>query len=239
MKKNKKMFTMVGSLALVGAVAVGATLAYLSDNTSTITNTFTVGNNISVQISEKDIDGNPSDRVNVQDTADEQNYGQLTIGDDYDKDPRVDLLSASPDSYLYIYVSGVDTLKGLDLDNADNDVKPDFEVVHINDITKAEELYTFDSDWTKIADVDGSDPTQELLDGIYVYGTAENPTKMTAGNSTDSLFDKVRIADDVTSFKDGAATSLSNSKIVLKAAAVQADNNSAIDANNQAIGLLS
>ena len=76
MKKNKKMFTMVGSLALVGAVAVGATLAYLSDNTSTITNTFTVGNNISVQISEKDIDGNPSDRVNVQDTADEQNYGQ-------------------------------------------------------------------------------------------------------------------------------------------------------------------
>ena len=62
---------------------------------------------------------------------------------------------------------------------------------------------------------------------------------MTAGNSTDSLFDKVRIADDVTSFKDGAATSLSNSKIVLKAAAVQADNNSAIDANNQAIGLLS
>lgn len=41
--KRKNMATMVTCIALVGAVAVGGTLALLSQGSNTVTNTFTVG----------------------------------------------------------------------------------------------------------------------------------------------------------------------------------------------------
>lgn len=42
--KRKNMISMVTSLALVGVVAVGGTLALLTSNTDTVTNTFAIGN---------------------------------------------------------------------------------------------------------------------------------------------------------------------------------------------------
>ena len=42
--KNKKLLTTLGAVALLGAIGVGSTLAYLTDTTGTVTNTFTVGN---------------------------------------------------------------------------------------------------------------------------------------------------------------------------------------------------
>ncbi len=41
--KKKKLLTMLTALVLVAVVGVGATLAYLSDKTLALTNTFTVG----------------------------------------------------------------------------------------------------------------------------------------------------------------------------------------------------
>ena len=43
MKMNKKLITMLAALGLVGCVGVGSTLAYLTDTTAPVVNTFTVG----------------------------------------------------------------------------------------------------------------------------------------------------------------------------------------------------
>ena len=49
---KKKLGVTLGSLALVGAIGFGATLAYLSDTAGTLTNTFVVGDNISIELDE-------------------------------------------------------------------------------------------------------------------------------------------------------------------------------------------
>ena len=41
--KNTKLFATLGAVALVAAVGLGSTLAYLSDTTDTVTNKFTLG----------------------------------------------------------------------------------------------------------------------------------------------------------------------------------------------------
>lgn len=41
---NKKLFSTVVAVALIGAIGVGSTFAYLSDKTTEVTNTFTIGN---------------------------------------------------------------------------------------------------------------------------------------------------------------------------------------------------
>ena len=58
MKNKKKLITTIASLALVGAISIGATLAYLSAQTDVMTNTFTsVGSNLSIQLREPAWDG--------------------------------------------------------------------------------------------------------------------------------------------------------------------------------------
>lgn len=42
--KKTKLLTTLGAVALIGAIGVGSTFAYLSATTQTVTNTFTVGN---------------------------------------------------------------------------------------------------------------------------------------------------------------------------------------------------
>ena len=53
--KKKSLITMLVALSLVGVVLVGATLAYLSDTTGEVENTFTVGN-VDVDLVEPDWD---------------------------------------------------------------------------------------------------------------------------------------------------------------------------------------
>ena len=68
---KKKLITMVTALALVGAIGVGATLAYLSDKTQELTNTFTFATNgIGVGLDEAKVDDNnkaTSDRIDASD----------------------------------------------------------------------------------------------------------------------------------------------------------------------------
>lgn len=228
MKKNKKMFTMVGSLALVGAVAVGATLAYLSDNTKELTNTFTIGKNIDVQLveSDKDDEDNLTEYVATTDLSDQQDYGELYVGESYLKNPMVQLKDSN-DAYLYIYVSGVDSLINTDIEQTNTEGKKDVSILY----NGSEGFNT--SNWTKVAEVDGTTTlNNDKLDGIYVYIEDGNPAMKSGDFTTSPLFDHIRINEHVKGFKDGASLS----DIVLKAAAVQANENT--EYQNQAIGLL-
>ncbi|OUQ34032.1 SipW-dependent-type signal peptide-containing protein [Massilimicrobiota timonensis] len=126
MKKNKK--AMIASLVLVGAVCVGSTLAYLSDQSNTLTNSFTVGQGYvpdedlkqAVWVDEKDYDGEQDvnddtlgeDFYYVGDelrTLKGNNYGtdtnKLEAGSVVVKDPVIRLTEASVDSWVYMQVT--------------------------------------------------------------------------------------------------------------------------------------
>lgn len=93
--KKKNVLMMALSLCLVAVIAVGGTLAYLSDTDDKLTNTFTFANNIVVDLFET-IDGEV-----------EQNghsYGNVVAGQTLDKDVDVKV-TTSFDTWLFVKVS--------------------------------------------------------------------------------------------------------------------------------------
>lgn len=85
---KKKLLTMVLALVLIGAVGVGATLAYFTDNDSA-TNVVTMGH------------------VNIELTEEEWTYGEegitgVTPGQEIAKDPTITLVGDSLDAYVRI-----------------------------------------------------------------------------------------------------------------------------------------
>ncbi len=205
--KKKSLVTMVASLALVGAVGVGSTLAYLSSTTGTLVNTFSTasgytGKDQAVQIQETKYLGNDEygDKTSYGEDGFAGNaYTNLLPGDSVTKDPNVVLGENSIDSYIFILVDGADDLVAID---NDEDGAGDFTID------------TFNSKWEKADDSNG-------LDGIYVYKAGEgvDAYKVTKGESTEDLFTTVTYNKEVT-----ADVAVELPEIVLQAYAVQYKN---------------
>ena len=83
----KKTLTMILSLALVAALSIAGTLAYLTDKDNQVTNTFTVGAGVSINLDEAKVnpDGTP---VDPAERVTENTY-KLVPGATYTKDPTV------------------------------------------------------------------------------------------------------------------------------------------------------
>lgn len=202
--KNKKALKLIGALALVATVGVGATLAYLTDKSNIVRNSFTVGTgyetddntNLAVWIDEKKNGEAAQGELTVTDdgvlrTLVGNTYSDVLAGDVLDKDPELNIAAGSVKSYAFIQVTGLDTLeaKGVTVDLKDTDWKK-------VDISSG-----------KVVDVE--DPT--TLDGIYMYETMLDPTNGIA--ETNPLFTAVTIDPN---FDDTTIES-----IVLKGCAVQ------------------
>ena len=106
-KKNVLMMTM--SLAMVGVVAVGGTLAYLTSNTKTLTNTFTVGEGYDSGdfkldetdvIEELGVKTNPT-AIDPNDREETANvYAPVAPGSRIAKDPTFYLKKDAPESWV-------------------------------------------------------------------------------------------------------------------------------------------
>ena len=210
--KKKSLVTMVASLSLVAAVGVGSTLAFLSDKTDTLVNSFSTATGYtdddhSVQIQETKF-GTDAKYSYGQDGFTGNAYTDLLPGDSVKKDPNVVLGAESIDSYIFIRVVGADALVATD---NDEDGKGDFSIDEFN------------TNWVK---VDGND---DELDGIYVYkaGEGEDAYKVVAGTTTDDLFTTVTYNKDVT-----ADVAVDLPEIALTAYAVQYKNVSLADATD-------
>lgn len=97
--KKRNVMTMALSLAMVGVIGVGSTLAYLSAHDGTLTNTFKFANNITVDVYEYTPAGSDKDQ-------DGYNYENLVVGDELKKDVDVDL-TTSVETYLFINIKSV------------------------------------------------------------------------------------------------------------------------------------
>lgn len=98
--KKTKLLTTLGAVALIGAIGVGSTFAYLTAETNTVTNTFTVGD-IQISLDETDITNESGPRVT------ENEYTDLLPTQTVKKDPQVHVAADSEESYVFMTVEGV------------------------------------------------------------------------------------------------------------------------------------
>lgn len=104
---KKKLLTMVLALVLIGAVGVGATLAYFTDNDKA-TNVVTMGH-VDVELTEPGFD--------TEDGTADNKISDVTPGQVIAKDPTITLDAESLDAYIRVKL----TVDGLD-DNAAKEV---------------------------------------------------------------------------------------------------------------------
>jgi len=150
---KKSIITMLVALVLVAAVGVGATLAYLSDKTGTVTNTFTVGK-VKIDLTEF------KDGVELADGQTGFSYEKVIPGQTYSKEPVVTVKANSEDCYLFVEVVNANT--SIELQNS---------------------ALNANGGWTAL----------ENVANVY-YRTVDK----TAADKAFTLFDSVKIADDVT-----------------------------------------
>lgn len=104
MNRKKTIITMVITLVLVAAIGAGATVAFLTDKTNTLTNTFTFGK-VEMELFEHNEDGTE----NFEGIRYENMYPGQTVS----KDPTARVKADSVDCYVFIKVTGIDALESV------------------------------------------------------------------------------------------------------------------------------
>ncbi len=169
MKKNKIMLSVISGL-LVAAVAVGGTLAYLSDKTDTVTNTFNVGSGYEwdedhehqgLWLDETDKIGeeNPTVIDYVNRTESGVAYDEMYPATVVAKDPTFHLTEGSTESYVFAEVKGLDAISAAGYFFSAQPLATIFDP----------ETSDLHPNWVKVAD-DGVDGATEF-DGLYIYKT--------------------------------------------------------------------
>lgn len=208
---NKKLKTTGISLLLVGVVGVGATLAYLSDNTGPLTNKFTfTDKNIDIKLDEVivDDDNKPtSDRTEIG-----QSYKKLVPAQIVEKDPTVTVLANSSNCNVFVSVTN-----------------PNGDKLKITDLNSEawQKLETDQTDQTIYYVYKGEKATgiKDANDELGVVPTSDKAQVL------EDVFEHVQVGANVqlgTTFDD----------IVIKAAAVQADSVTDAEATKTALDLL-
>lgn len=95
---NKKKLTIAISVALIALLAIGGTLAWLTDKSGPVTNTFTAGD-VDIKLTETDATGNETDGY-------AKTY-KMVPGDILDKDPTVTVLAGSEPSWVFVKVEKI------------------------------------------------------------------------------------------------------------------------------------
>ena len=113
---KKRIATMATCLALVGAVAVGGTLALLSAQSNAVKNTFAVGEGYTGQVITLDeaavtqqTTGNYVENL-AADRVERNDYNKLVNGTTLHKDPTVTVKANTVDSWVVAYIDNVDSI---------------------------------------------------------------------------------------------------------------------------------
>ena len=222
MKKNKIMLSVISGL-LVAAVAVGGTLAYLSDKSNMVTNTFNVGAGyeedddgyVGLWLDEVDI-ANPESRTEIG-----NEYKDLQPGSIVEKDPTFHLTTGSTDSYVFAQVTGVDEMIAagyyFTVDEPEKLVDP---------------VSAFNEKWVKVADngVEGD----AGFNGLYIYKDGADGI-VSGGEAMEAMFNWVKLGSDVDNEEFAA---IEPSAVDIRGVAVQAANLTAEEAQVEAEKIL-
>lgn len=117
---KKNIATAAVSLALVGVMAIGGTLAYLTDDSDTMTNTF-VMDGLTITLKEdatipkgevylqKETDETEYSTDEIQGAVKGVDYDKLLPGATVDKNPYLEIGASNAHAYVYAYVTGINT----------------------------------------------------------------------------------------------------------------------------------
>lgn len=119
---KKNIVTAAVSLALVGVMAIGGTLAYLTDNSGPVTNKF-VMDGLEITLKEdavipegevylqkdKAVEGADYSELEVFGTEAGVDYDKLLPGATVSKNPYLEIGADNARAYVYAYVTGMDT----------------------------------------------------------------------------------------------------------------------------------
>lgn len=229
MKKKKLMMATV-SASLVGVVAIGGTLAYLSDKSNMVTNTFNVGSgyteegdHVGLWLDEKDIARSTEESVFRTEIGNE--YEDMMPGSIVEKDPTFHLTEGSTDSYVFAQVTGVDAM---------------IEAGYFFTVEEPEKLVdpqnAFNSKWVKVSDGDGLDLgfNGTGFDGLYIYVDGVDGL-VSGGEAMEPMFNWVKLGSDLDNEKFGNITP---STVDIRGVAVQSANLTADEAQVEAEKIL-
>lgn len=171
---KKKLVLTITSIALVAAVAIGGTLAYLTGNSQVLTNTFTAGAGVSITLDEAKV-GNDGKTLTGADAARVlTNKYTVTPGATVDKDPKISVPTGGADCYVYMLLK--------------NDLK-------VTDATKTVATPNFSAEWVKVK-------TTTVGNDLYKYvgsvANAAESLKVSAGANIPALFDTVEFGSTLT-----------------------------------------
>ena len=205
MKRNKKWRWLAGTTAacvLVGALGIGGTIAYMTDNEST-TNTFTVGK-IDVDLTEPNYPGNDSPDVK-----------DLVPNQEVQKDPKVTNVGVND---AIVFMSVEVPVKDVTAVKADGTkgAKEKTELFWFKDTADTQGTYAnhFSDQWMELASKGEKDlATGDTNTYVFAYKTAVG--KDTA---TDSLFDKLQLKNVI----ENEVTAGEAQNVVVNAYAIQA-----------------
>lgn len=204
-KNRKKLIAGALSICLVAAVAIGGTMAYLTDSEK-VTNTFSVGD-LDITLTEPEWD-------------DETDGKDLVPGDTEKKDPTI--TAVEHDSYMRVIMEIQDKEGNAitDKDRLDLILKTiryaspalsEDSSYSLNDLNT---VPTVNSDFTLVADKSSSDTN---VTGVYYY----NYNDVLKEKATATLFTNIVIPTD---WNQTQLQKLGEYKIVIQAQAIQTDN---------------
>lgn len=197
---KKKIALICTAVVLVAAIAVGGTLALLTDSTDKVQNTFTVGKGISIDLKEPDWDGVDFDGNTSTASEDlgenlAQNFVPSRV---IPKDPTVKNISETDEVWIAVK---------LDVGYQLNEDGTTYKVTGKDALDKIQDFAQID--WN--AGWEAKDADANSL--VYYY-----KTKVAAGAETANLFSEVAINNDANE------QGMDNFKIDVTAYAVQAEN---------------
>lgn len=228
---KKRIVTAVTCCALVGAIAVGGTIALLTSNAHTLKNTFTIGNNypenaltLKEHAVERVTDLNAANHTgytfgdyaqkseNDWVTADNSgtkgnSYTDVIPGSKLDKDPQFTLAKGSPNSWIIAYVDGITEV---------ND-----KGITINEVTGGSwyKINVIESGGTvSSASVDSTAATR-ITDGYYLYNGSSSTDAVV--NTTSSAVTTTPLFTRLTADVALQPTTESGLNITIKGVAVQ------------------
>lgn len=176
----KKTLTILATLALVAAISIGGTLAYLTAKTDAVTNTFTVGN-VAITLDEAKVEKGNGDTWIATPGADrvtENTYTGVYPGAELPKDPTVTVGANSSDTYVRVKVTVSHAAAWKTACGA-------------HGITNLATIFSdHDEAKWKRADIT-EDETADTI--TYVYNYIKDGGRLSAGQNTGALFTSVTI----------------------------------------------
>ena len=174
--KKTKLLTMMGAVALIGAIGVGSTFAYLTSTTDTVQNTFTLGNvnfDADSGLKESAVEREngvyaDADGANIW-TVTQNAYTDLVAGEVLYKDPTVTMAEDSQNAWVFAKITNVTN-------------------------EEAFSAVAWSNDWT---DVTAAYKTANNISGDVDYVVYAKKDVIGAGESS-TIFTSVTIAGNVT-----------------------------------------